>query len=228
MDALTAAQAASLLGISDRQIRSLIADGIIASEKTGSGEWLIDPQTIADYRARRRSSGRPWSPEFSWALVAVLAGEHLPPIDGPTTRSRLRQRIKVSDASALVRLTAGRSETHRFISDDLKSLSGELTLTGRSAAHEVDESLRNTEGHVEGYVRADDLTEVVDRHFLIAAQSGVNAVIRIAPAFVPQQVLTLRSTRAFDLALSTSSREHGIALDVVEEMRWRWLEEQSR
>ncbi|WP_146007720.1 helix-turn-helix domain-containing protein [Brachybacterium sp. UMB0905] len=50
---VTTATAARHLGVTDRRVRYLIADGTLAATRDGTGPWRIPSTALADYTTRR-------------------------------------------------------------------------------------------------------------------------------------------------------------------------------
>ncbi|MEA2009719.1 MAG: helix-turn-helix domain-containing protein [Actinomycetota bacterium] len=73
MSSLSVAETAAILGVSDRRIRSMIADGLLAAERVG-GRWILTDTEVARLKALRRQPGRPYSPAHAWGLLAIAGG----------------------------------------------------------------------------------------------------------------------------------------------------------
>ncbi|MBM3463723.1 MAG: helix-turn-helix domain-containing protein [Armatimonadetes bacterium] len=59
---ITTAQAAALLGVTERRVRQLCAAGILAGRRAGTGHratWQVDPADAQRLRATVRKPGRP-------------------------------------------------------------------------------------------------------------------------------------------------------------------------
>ncbi len=54
---ITAAQAARLSGLTDRQIRRLLQNGVIEGVRPGH-EWLVKRSVVMEYLRRERKRGR--------------------------------------------------------------------------------------------------------------------------------------------------------------------------
>jgi excisionase family DNA binding protein len=74
MDWLSAAQAAEKLGVSERQVRRLAAEGDLESQRIGAA-WLIAASAVRDRARCEHVPGRPLSPAMAWAILWVV--DHL-------------------------------------------------------------------------------------------------------------------------------------------------------
>lgn len=73
---IVVADAAALLAVNHQRVRALLASGDLRGQRVGK-IWLIDPQSLADYRhARQPSAGRALAPTTAWAaLLTAFASE---------------------------------------------------------------------------------------------------------------------------------------------------------
>lgn len=75
MELISASDAASRLGVSDRQVRRLVASGELAARRIGD-RWIIDAGAVRDRARAKRQGGRPLSARMAWAVL-VAAGAAL-------------------------------------------------------------------------------------------------------------------------------------------------------
>ncbi len=77
-------EAAKQLGVSERRVRAMIAEGSLPAQRM-MGRWMIPANAVASFRAK--SAGRPMSEQSAWSVLRRLAGEPDP------MPARLRHRL---------------------------------------------------------------------------------------------------------------------------------------
>jgi excisionase family DNA binding protein len=181
-DIVSVSEAARRLGVTSRRVQTLAASGRLSARRVGR-ELLIDTASLALLMARPARPGRPFSARSAWALLHLAMGRD----PGPRSRAeriRARQRLQAID-----RLTPGqlssRAELHRLaahsgllgrIASDTRLVLGGASAAGHHGADLV------AVGQVEGYVRADDLDDVIRDYALRPASFGEANVILRVPA----------------------------------------------
>jgi excisionase family DNA binding protein len=70
MARMAVVEAAERLGLSERRVRQILADGVLRGERIGRS-WVIEQSAIDAIADDRPSVGRPWQPHSAWALLAV-------------------------------------------------------------------------------------------------------------------------------------------------------------
>lgn len=73
IDMLSTADAAGMLGVSQRRVRSLVAQGDLAGIRVG-GSLLVDPMSLARRQAVTAGTSRALSPRMSWACLLTDLG----------------------------------------------------------------------------------------------------------------------------------------------------------
>lgn len=73
IDMLSTADAAVMLGVSQRRVRSLVAQGDLEGVKVG-GSLLVDPMSLARRQAVVTGTSRALSPRMSWACLLTDLG----------------------------------------------------------------------------------------------------------------------------------------------------------
>ena len=68
IDMLSTADAAGMLGVSQRRVRSLVAQGDLAGIRVG-GSLLVDPMSLARRKAVSTGTSRALSPRMTWACL---------------------------------------------------------------------------------------------------------------------------------------------------------------
>jgi excisionase family DNA binding protein len=184
MDYVSVADAAQRLGVSGRRVRQLLEDRSLQGVRVG-GSWLVAADELERRQQLAPPSGRPLSSASAWNVLAALAQadeglKHL----SPSLRSRacsraMRLRHQTPEvASKEWRSTLRRrAHLHQFyghpsiLADLVKD--PEIVRSGISAAHDHGANLMVV-GGAEGYIRARDLSKIVERYALSPA-SGRDA-----------------------------------------------------
>ncbi len=184
MEYVSVAEAAQNLHVSPRRVRQLTADGSLPSVRIG-GRWLVSSSAIEHRQRGKSPPGRPLSSRSAWGALAVLSQAE----DGlerlsPPLRSRARSRAawlrgQPSDAMARQWRTTlrRRAEVNQFyghpsILTDLVN-DPKVVRSGVSAVHDYGADLMVL-GGAEGYLRPQDLAEIMERYAL-SRSSGADA-----------------------------------------------------
>jgi len=77
MNYLSVPEAAAIIGVTDRRVRAMIANGLLAAERIG-GRWLLPDTQVDRMAAAPRKPGRPYSPAHAWGLLAIAADRATP------------------------------------------------------------------------------------------------------------------------------------------------------
>lgn len=209
MSVLGVAQAAEELGVSERRVRQMLADGVLAGERVGR-VWVIDASQLPAVERLRRQVGRPWSASSAWGVLALADGKD--PGLSPVEKSRARKRLG-NGLEGIVGRLAARAEVQRFYAHpgvlDRLARADEVVLGGASAAAEYDVDLLARDG-VEAYVRFSDRDALVSRFALDRDAERPNVVMRIvddeAWPFDKGQRVADRAIVAVDLLESDDAR----------------------
>lgn len=206
---LGVAEAASELGVSARRVRQMLADGVLAGEQVGRA-WVIDSEHLRQAVLRRPPIGRPWSPASAWSLLALADGEepNLSPVERSRARNRLAQGLECVADRLAVRSDSRWLYAHPGVLDRLAE-APEVVRSGVSASAEHGVGLV-AGGGFEGYVRADELDELVERFGLDDQAARPNVLLRVvddaAWPFQPGQRAAGRAVVAVDLLESGEPR----------------------
>lgn len=215
MTEMTSAAGAKILGVSARQIARLARAGELTVTRVVGGALLLDGASVHRLATQGRHNGRPWSAATAWAALALLSGEHVDWLDA-SALSRLRHRLRASDASQLCWMTRRRAAVHRMQGwgDDKGLLS-----SGASALHDEAMSslfdLAAVDRGAEGYVRARDFAALVTALGLFEDVDG-ELTVRVVPddaGYAVDRVLT--AAVAVDLAESLDTRESAAGMRVL-------------
>lgn len=193
--------AAQQLGITDRQVRRAIGEGLLQAERVGSS-YIIHPRQVQAY-ARIRHGGRHWNQETQEAALSILSNQ---PIVGLTSseKSRLKSRIETLELSSLVgQLMRGRFTLRRGISAETSA------LPAASVLPEIDLS---SHGNLAILVHQHPTDRA--RELQLALDQGGNVVV-IHGSPVHQKIL-----EACALYIFGDAREHSASR--------AWLEQKKR
>ena len=216
MSDMTASAAAERLGVSQRQVERLARAGELMVTRTVGGALLLDSGSVHRWAQRDRHRGRPWSPATAWAALTLLSGAR---VDGlsPPALSRLRHRLRNSDASDLPWRVRRRATTHRM--QGWGADTG-LLNTGISALRDPDVAalfeLSAVARGNDGYVLAGEFPGVVTMLGLVDDVAG-NTVVRVVPedaGYCVDRVLT--AAVALDLCESLDTRESAAGQKVLQ------------
>lgn len=209
MSMLGVAEAAAELGVSERRVRQMLADGVLDGERIGRA-WVIDAAQLQSVGRLRPKVGRPWSAASAWALLALADGNE--PGVSPVDRSRAKKRLAEGLEHVVGRLAA-RAELRRFYAHpsvlDRIAQAPEMVRCGVSAAAEHGADLLASDSF-EGYVRVSDLGALVSRFALDGDAERPNVVLRVVDdavwPFSEEQRAADRAVVAVDLLESDDAR----------------------
>ncbi len=177
MSLLSVADVAVELGVSARRVRQLLASGEMDGQQLGRS-WVIDGAAIDRLRLNR--VGRPWSAASAWAVLELAAGGD--PEVSPVERSRARKRLIESGLVGLVNQLRSRSQRREMYAHpsglDRVADEAEVVRGGVSAldAHDVDLIVSD---EAEIYVRASNVTGLLDRYALEPNANRPNLIVRV-------------------------------------------------
>jgi excisionase family DNA binding protein len=218
MSEMTASAAADLLGVSQRQVERLARAGDLTVTRTVGGALLLDAASVHGWAQRDRHHGRPWSAATAWAALTLLSGERVDWLR-PSALSRLRHRLRSSDASELAWQVRRRAAVHRM--QGWGQDTG-LVRTGVSALSDSELSalfeLSPVARGIDGYVRANEFSAVVAALGLVEDVAG-NARVRVVPedaGYAVGHVLT--AAVAVDLSEALDTRESAAGQRVLQNL----------
>jgi excisionase family DNA binding protein len=187
--ALTVAEAAERLGMSERAVTQLASSGALEAVKRGS-VWWIDADAVARRAREARAAGRPLSPAVAWAVILLASNDprwralgqhgHQP----RRTREWLRSHELSEEAFRLARrarreaFDAHPSELSRVVARP------DVMRTGISAAAEV--GLHGGREEAELYAPEDRRELIMGDHGLEARHGSV--LMRWVPAEIWQHI----------------------------------------
>lgn len=215
---MTTAAGAEILGVSARQIVRFVRAGELTVTRTVGGALLLDGASVHRLAKQCRHKGRPWSAATAWAALALLSDGHADWLDA-SAMSRLRHRLRASNASELGWMTRRRATVHRM--RGWGKTQG-LLHTGVSALRDPGMSelfdLAAVESETDGYVRARDFAGLVTTLGLVDESDG-DVTVRVVPddaGYAVDHVLT--AAVAVDLAESLDTRESAAGMRVLDDL----------
>lgn len=185
---MTTAEAAERLHVTARQVRRLVDSGAIREAGRVGRSILIDANSVLALAEQGTRQGRRWQEQTTWAVLAMLDGQHRKDWADASRRWHLRQRLARMDAADLVRSARARAEVRRYRASTsyLDTLSAEITRTGLSALS--DAATARVFGmavaradDIDGYLARERLDDVVERCFLTEDATG-NVTLRLVGA----------------------------------------------
>ena len=201
----------------------MLRSGSVAGRRLANGVWLIDGDAVARYEmTATRGSGRTLDASTAWGLLWELSGEHAAWLS-PSTRTRVRRRIRESSATELVNAVARRTTAHYYTAANVEHASKGLILTGRAAAEVLGSALIDDHRRVCGYVASGSVDEYARSNFMVENPSGHDVLYEnTLPVAYPRSVMP-SAVIAADLSTSTDTRERNAGLRAIESMRRQWL-----
>lgn len=199
---LSVRDAAEALGVTDRRVRQLIADGRIRARRVGHG-WLVDGSSLPS----RRHRGRPLSPTSADQLV------HGGPVARPgRVRDRIdRLRSDPEPERLLASWLAARARRLEFTTrEPLGVLADQRVVPGGVSDPRAGISAGE---FAEGYVTAGEL-EAVRRSHLLRPATGVPDVVLHVAGELPGRPLPVMYLVA-DLAEHDGPRELARARELL-------------
>lgn len=224
MVTLTTAELAERLAISQRHARELISCGVISGHQISTGVWLADSDSVARYEAtERRGKGRKLAPDTAWALLWMLSGLNAQWVP-PSSRARIRARLRRDTPDALARAVASRTTARRYQAANVAKAAEGLIATGRAAAGQLGVGLMDDRRAAVGYPPTRvTAAEYAKKRFMVESPTGQHIVYdNTLPIPYTEDSMPL-AVIAADLAASTDTRERAGGLRALEELRAHWL-----
>lgn len=162
MEMAPLADVAKRLGVSDGQVRRLVANGELRAQRFGRS-WAVDVASVNERIAARPGRGRPLGPRAAWKRlrdVGMIDLDDLPALAVQVRRRADEMRFRVLP----------------FKMAELRADSG-VVLSGGPGAAEQGAAVADADLDV--YVRRSGLPSIVDRHGLRAEVDEINVVVRV-------------------------------------------------
>ncbi|CAJ1583623.1 DNA-binding protein [[Mycobacterium] wendilense] len=218
MSEMTAAEAAEVLEVSQRQVARLASKEVLTVSRVVGRTLLLDSASVHRLAQRARRNGRPWSAATAWAALALLSGKQADWMDAARL-SRLRHRLRGINASDLVWLSRRRATIHQMRGWD--AVTG-LVPTGVSALRDPENAalfgLSATDRGSDGYVAASAFPELVTGSGLYDDIEG-DVVVRVVPDDAGYRLeQSLVAAVAVDLAEALDTREAAAGERILTEL----------
>jgi hypothetical protein len=222
MSDLTTTELADRLGVTRRHATDLLIAGAIDGRQLSSGVWLAYNDAVVRYEASaRRGKGRKMDTATAWGLLWEMSGLRATWLQ-PSTRSRVRARIREMTADQIARAVAGRTRAHHFTAANPAKAASGLIATGRAAASRLNIGLMDDTRQVSGYARRGTVEDYARANFMVSTPSGRDVVYdNSLPIDYGDDVMPV-AVIAADLAASTDTRERSGGLRALDELRWEW------
>jgi hypothetical protein len=219
MELMEVQDAARQLGVSDRQLRKLVASGQLVA----LGRGLVDARSVWQHQAQQGvHRERTWATATAWAALDMLTGGSAEWL-GKTQGSRLKARLDGLSASDLVSRTRNRATVHRFAAHRsvLKLLGARLVDAGATGNRL---GLTARSDRVDGYLSLDDLATLMKEYALTPDLDG-SVVVR-ATSFDLAAVRRIAEQSpllaAVDLAGSLDTRERSAGMEAAAGVLKQW------
>ncbi|GAB3818213.1 hypothetical protein GCM10028799_24010 [Kribbella italica] len=210
---ITSQEAAHRLGIGQRRVRRLVAEGTLRGHRFG-GVWHVDRDDVTRRQVATPTRGRPWSERISWGGLWLLSGL-TPDWLGDSEKSRLRKRLRETDPQALALAVRQRARVEhcRILPAYLETVTKEqgVVEAGLSAAESAGADILAMD-LAELYCDRRTREQLFARFAITTTTSSPNATVRtIEDPALAQAVLAARTAMpaavvAVDLIESADAR----------------------
>lgn len=210
-------EAASMIGVTDRRIRAMIADKLLTAERVG-GRWIVTDTEVARLTAAPRRPGRPYLPAHAWGLLAIAGGRLTPWLSDPGRRRLVGtlEETSIDDVAPALRRRADPYHWYvhpglltDFVADPRTVVSG-LGATGR-LRHEGPDLL---------YVSVADIDALRSEYQPLLDAANPNATVHVVHSawpFLKGEQVAWPAVVAVDLLdLSLDVRAQRVARDILE------------
>ncbi len=221
MKVMAVAEAADELGVSDRRVRQMLADGRLPGVRAGRS-WVLEEQAVREYAKNRPGAGRPWKPSSAWDVLALADGNRVP--SSPIDKHRAQKRLELGIGSILQQM-ANRAERHWFYAHPsvLEAILGlpRFVASGVSALgpNHIDLAVAD---QIEGYVPNLELDGLIDQFALDGESNRPNVLLRVVSddcwPFAPRQRHAPPSVVAIDLLDSANERSRRAGQDLLDRL----------
>ncbi|MFD4268179.1 hypothetical protein [Rhodococcus sp. NPDC058481] len=225
MREMSAVDAATALGVSQRQVERLAQAGDVVVTRRVGRALLLDAASVHRCAQMSRRRGRPWSEQAAWAALTLLSGLSVDWIPG-AHQARLIERLHRSTAEEVAYLARRRSTRILRMRGWGTEMARSLLVAGGASALDTDPQMAArfelTTGHhggFDGYLLDTHVEAVVDAFGLVPDLGG-DVTLRVISdphtartgGAVPMAVV------AADLMDSLSTREHNAGTRVLQDL----------
>jgi hypothetical protein len=220
---MTATELAERLGVTRRRATALLASGAVTGRRLANGMWLADTDSVSRYEsAARRGQGRTLDAATAWGLLWELSGLDADWLT-PSTRSRIRRRIREAGAEELSRAVASRTIARHYRAANSERAAEGLIRTGRAAIGSLGTELIEDRRRVSGYARTGTPDDYAAAHFMVADIAGQDVIFENTLPILYVEDTMPAAVIAADLAVSTDTRERSAGQRALEGLRQSWL-----
>jgi len=242
MEWLSAAEAAAELGVSERQVRRLVGNGVLHAERVGD-VWLVSADAVRSRARDVPAAGRPLSASMAWAFLGMVdagldalderrAGEQLSGLLDANLDRRVRHRLRtmvldgppparwshwLSRRASRQRIWAHPGVIDRLVDDERLRKAGGYAAARRGAGIAAAPPRRL-------YVDEADLDAVLSQYRANLDATG-DLELMVIPEVVPSRVRPAvgepvpLAVALVDLLESADARERHVALELLEGAR---------
>ncbi|MBB6407309.1 helix-turn-helix domain-containing protein [Arthrobacter sp. AZCC_0090] len=223
---VSTAEAADRLGVSQRQVRNMIAHGqleVLANVPS----HLVSIDSLGRACQVPRRAGRAWSPRIAWAALAMLGGGDAAWLQ-PSERYRLRQSLKTRSVDEVLASARNRATVRKFRAtpDTISRLREYVAATGGTALQDADVAavfgLASGGGFLDGYVPVGVADEMAESFHMEEGSNG-NVTLREVDFEDALSKDVPIAAIALDLAESVATREHSAGRAVLEKLLQKQL-----
>jgi excisionase family DNA binding protein len=222
LNLMSVADAAKRLGISDRRVRALAADGRLPAQKLAN-RWFVEVDRLSERGRSAGARGRPFSGGHSLGLLFLASGDEAPWLSA-YEKWRLRRYALPRLQSLLPRLRT-RANVHSVQAPEsvVKRLANDAKFvrSGVSAAehHQADIAARSV---LDGYYSERGFEDLAYRYALQpAAEGAANLIVRGVedPSFLSGRRFMPMAVVAVDLADSVDARTKRAGVQLLRSVR---------
>jgi excisionase family DNA binding protein len=218
---MSSAEAAECLGVSNRRVRALIADGSLPAQRI-VGRWVVPADAVSNFTAY--DVGRPMSEQSAWATLRYLSGS----TSAGSLPSRLRHRVCALSKMETPERKMRSWMTGRGMAVFLWALPPAVSLVENDdrVVLSGDRAVRDLEPAelLRGYVQANQLDALVNTHGLrfVNGDKLPNIVLWAISDLnlIPRSPSNLRHAAglvaAIDLLDNGAPRAVGVARQIIE------------
>jgi len=226
---MTVHDAAAALSVTERQVTRLARAGSITIAREIGKSLLIDSASVHRMAQASRRRGRPWNQDVAWAALTLLSHRTVDWIRAPEQITRLKHRLRRSNADEVAYLARNRATTYHMETwgeGDADGLirGGYLAATGISAIIHVPKTAARfglsaaRHDKADGYVVDDDFADVVEEFGTLSHNGDVTLrVVSDLNPFFRTPTLPLAAV-AVDLMESLDTRQRSAGTRVLQEL----------
>lgn len=218
---LTTADAATLLGVSDTEVRRLLREQLLDGRRVGN-TWIVDAGSVHRRRRLELDRGRAWSPRVAFAALLLLAGRSDADLSD-SELSRLRRSVRGGDAMDVVRRSRNllASEAWRVPAsrlDRLTDVAGTF-VTAESALQLINDDLGPFAADAQVVhvgLAAIDLVRVRTELGARAADASANVIVHVVRTALADRLVDVRVQRVVTAVLLGAHEDARVRAAAIE------------